>query len=91
MNPLDEQESGAPVGEPSFLTVVQVASLLQVSEKSVFRWAGADSSMPVLRIGRTLRFDRERLLRWLRAKTQGFGHPRAHKRTHKEGASDANT
>ena len=45
-----------------FLTAGQVAELLQVSEKSVLRWAAADPTMPALRIGRTLRFDRARLL-----------------------------
>jgi excisionase family DNA binding protein len=68
-----------------FLTAEQAAILLQVSSKSICRWAAADPSMPALRIGRTLRFDRERLLQWLRTKTQGFGRPKAQKRAHEEG------
>jgi excisionase family DNA binding protein len=60
---------------PVFLTAKQVAELLQVSEKSVLRWAAADPTMPALRIGRTLRFDRDRLLAWFRSNTQGFGRP----------------
>ena len=56
-----------------YLTAEQVAALLQVSVKSVQRWACTDASMPVLRIGRTVRFPRERLLRWLKTREQGRG------------------
>lgn len=59
-----------------YLTGCQLAALLQVSVKSVARWANSDPSMPVLRIGRTVRFPRERLLRWLRAREQGSGRAR---------------
>ena len=54
-----------------YLTAAQVGRLLQVSEKSIYRWAQADPSMPVLRIGGTVRFPRERLERWLREREQG--------------------
>jgi hypothetical protein len=37
--------------EPPYLTAQQVADLLQISTKSVFRWALRDPSMPTLRIG----------------------------------------
>ena len=57
--------------EAGYLTPAQVAELLQVSEKSVYRWAKADASMPMLRIGGTVRFPRERLERWLRNREQG--------------------
>ncbi len=56
-----------------YLTGDQVAALLQVSVKSVQRWASTDPSMPVLRIGRTVRFPRERLFRWLKTREQGSG------------------
>lgn len=56
-----------------YLTIDQLAALLQVSPKSVSRWASADRSMPVLRIGRTVRFPKERVLRWLRTREQGIG------------------
>src|SRR3989442_2542654 len=52
-------------GEPAYFTPAQVAELLQVSVKSVSRWALEDASMPVLRRGRVVRFERERLLAWL--------------------------
>lgn len=77
----DSQEnmSSQPEMSPStadcgdYLTVPQVSSWLQVSGKSVSRWAKSDPTMPVLRIGRTVRFPRERLMRWLKAREQGAG------------------
>ena len=60
-----------------YLTAEQVAELLQVSQKSVFRWAAEDPSMPALRIGRrTVRFPRERFARWLATREHGRGRPR---------------
>src|SRR5437762_1987168 len=58
----DQVESGSP---SRYLTPAQVAELLQVSEKTVSRWALTDPTMPVLRRGRVVRFERERLLAWL--------------------------
>ena len=74
-----------------FLTVPEVARLLKVSPKSILRWAKADASLPVLRVGRVLRFDRDRLLSWLRTKTQGFGRQKTQKMTHDEGEIHVNT
>jgi len=48
-----------------YLTPADVAELLRISEKTVSRWALEDPSMPVLRRGRVVRFERERLLAWL--------------------------
>ena len=57
---------------PAYLTPAQVAELLQVSSKTVSRWALEDASMPVLRLGRVVRFPREELMRWMRRHlTQG--------------------
>jgi excisionase family DNA binding protein len=68
------QQTRQLTDEPQhYLTAEQLASLLQVSVKSVSRWASSDPSMPVLRIGRTVRFPRERLMRWLKAREQGPG------------------
>ena len=53
---------------PVFLTPSQVAEMLQVSEKTVSRWSLEDASMPVLRRGRVVRFECERLLAWLARK-----------------------
>ncbi len=70
--------AAAPVKE--YWTAEQLAEMLQVSVKSVFRWASEDASMPVLRIGRTVRFPKARLLRWLEAREQGLGRPRRSQR-----------
>ena len=82
MNPSEGRVRGVGAIEPmprphvEYLTPAQVAELLQVSAKSVFRWASEDPSMPTLRVGRTVRFPRERLERWLVAREQGRGRPR---------------
>lgn len=60
-------------GNSEYLTIEQLAGLLQVSQKSVSRWASTDPSMPVLRLGRTVRFPKDRVLRWLRSREQGPG------------------
>jgi excisionase family DNA binding protein len=66
---VDQAKSGPPL----YLTASQVAELLQVSVKSVYRIAAENASMPVLRLahGGSVRFHRERLMRWLDAHEQG--------------------
>ena len=54
-----------------YLTAAQVGDLLQVSPRTVERWALEDASMPALRVGRTLRFPWPELQRWLERSTQG--------------------
>jgi excisionase family DNA binding protein len=67
----------APHGQvdspPLYLTAGQVSELLQVSVKTVYRIASNDASFPALRLahGGSVRFHRERLLRWLDAHEQG--------------------
>lgn len=53
---------------PTFLTARDVADMLRVDERTVLRWAQRDASMPAVRLGRVVRFDRELLLRWLARK-----------------------
>jgi excisionase family DNA binding protein len=62
--------------QADYLTPDDVAALLKVSRKSVLRWARDDATMPVLHIGGTVRFPRERLLRWLRDREQGIARAR---------------
>src|SRR5687767_3223570 len=82
------QESGArQVDMAAYLTPADVASMLQVSAKSVYRWAEADPSMPVLRIAGTMRFPRERLERWLRDREQGRARARRPSRKQMLGAA----
>jgi len=66
--------------EPDYLTPAEVAALLRVrSTKTVFRLAARDATLPVLRLGSTVRFPRARLLQWLRDREQG--RPRSKKLT----------
>ncbi len=64
-------DMSAPVAAPEYLTVEQVAELLQVSTKTVRRWAKDDASMPVWQKEQVIRFHRERLLKWLSDREQG--------------------
>ena len=54
-----------------YLTAEQVAELLQLGAKSIYRLAKSDPTMPMLKLGGTVRFPRERLERWLRDREQG--------------------
>jgi excisionase family DNA binding protein len=76
VGPSEPLISSTGKAEPEYLTAAQVADLLQVSSKSVYRWAAEDATMPVIRIGGVVRFPRQRLLRWLRNHEQGFGRGR---------------
>ncbi len=67
---------------PIYLTARQVADLVRVAEKTVLRWSLQDTSMPVLRRGRVVRFPRERLLVWLERQE-----PRAARRQPKQSAA----
>jgi len=71
MNDWTRALNGQPLPEPKYLTPKNVAQILQVSVKSIYRWLAADPTMPALRIGGTVRFPRERLERWLREREQG--------------------
>ena len=62
---MSEPRNTAPVNQ-TYLTAAEVADLLRVSTKTVSRWSLEDSSMPATRIGRTVRFEREALLAWVR-------------------------
>jgi excisionase family DNA binding protein len=66
----------APLLERVYLLPGEVGTLLRVSPKTVYRLASQDPTMPALKIGGSLRFPRERLLAWLRAREQGAGRSR---------------
>ena len=75
--PVGTQAAAPAPGAPDYLTPVEVAELLRVKNvKSIYRWTKADPTMPVLKIGGTVRFPRERLARWLRDREQGRPRPR---------------
>jgi excisionase family DNA binding protein len=69
-------EVSQPTTPPSYLLPAEVAELLRLSTKSIYRLAAEDPTMPVLRIGGSLRFPRERLLHWLRQREQGRAQPK---------------
>ena len=55
----------------AYLTPEQVAEMLQISPKSVYRIASQDASFPATRIGRMVRVEAEALNRWLMRRTAG--------------------
>ena len=70
MIPGAAEVAGVPPA-PAYLPAKQVGEMLQVKDKSVYRWLKDDPTMPALKIGGTVRFPRERLERWLRDREQG--------------------
>lgn len=56
---------------PVYLLPAEVASMLRLSLKSVYAMAANDPTMPMVKVGGSIRFPRERLLAWLRAREQG--------------------
>jgi len=59
------QDAGGRSNDLAYLTAADIANLLQVSTKTVSRWALEDSTMPAMKIGRVVRFERAALMRWL--------------------------
>ena len=62
-----------------YLTIAQVAEMLNVDRSTISRWAASDPTMPVVRIHGVVRFERHALLSWLAGHQQGA--PRAQRRT----------
>jgi excisionase family DNA binding protein len=62
--------------EPTYLTPQQVASLLQISLRSVYRVVEQNADLPVLKIGTAMRFPRARFLEWLKSREQGRAEPK---------------
>ena len=58
-----------------YLTPKQLARLLQVSVKTIYRWVEQEPTMPALRSG-AVRFQKDRILAWLRSREQGPGRRR---------------
>jgi excisionase family DNA binding protein len=62
--------------EPIYITAAELARQVHVDNKTIYRWAQQEPSMPVLRIRGVVRFPRERALRWLAEHEQGQARPR---------------
>jgi len=69
---------------PQYFTPAQVAELLQVSDKTIYRMASMDSSMPATRFGKAVRFRADLLARWLDARTQ-----RSRRQLHNQSAPES--
>jgi len=50
--------------QPEVMTVEQAAEFLQVSKPKLYRLSAA-GEVPVVKVGRTYRYTKERLLAWL--------------------------
>src|SRR2546429_8315411 len=75
--PKPQTATGAPA---EYLTAGQIAELLQVSEKSVYRWAAGDPTFPMLKIGGAVRLPPPRPGHRLPRRGQGVGRaPRGEK------------
>ena len=61
---------GAESVEPLYVDAGTVAAWLSVSEKTVYRLAASEPTLPVVRLNGVVRFHRERVLRWLRDREQ---------------------
>ena len=64
-------ENGHEMRLAEYLTADEVAGILQLSPKTIYRLAKTDSTFPMLKLGGAVRFPRERLLRWLVMREQG--------------------
>jgi excisionase family DNA binding protein len=58
------------MSDEHLLTVKQVAEYLQLKESTVYSWA-QDKKVPAFKIGRTWRFNRALLDKWLEEHLQG--------------------
>jgi excisionase family DNA binding protein len=64
-------ENGPEVRPAEYLTADEVAGILKLSPKTIYRLAKTDPTLPMLKLGGAVRFPRERLLRWLATREQG--------------------
>jgi len=71
------QRADAESGRGEYLTAEEVARTLRVSPPTVYRWRLDFPDMPALVVGKSVRFPKERLTRWLAQHEQGRGRPRA--------------
>jgi len=69
-NATDETPRPGEAATPLYLTPEQVAFMMQVSPKTVYRLAATDPSLPATRFGRAVRFRADLLEHWLAARTQ---------------------
>jgi predicted DNA-binding transcriptional regulator AlpA len=59
--------------EPIYDKAEDIGKIAKLSAKTIYRFAATDPTFPVLRIGGSVRFPRERVLKWFRDREQGRG------------------
>lgn len=63
---MSQESSPQPTNLPTLLTVPELASVLRLTDKAIYRRAQRGEIPGVVRLGgRTLRFRREEILRWI--------------------------
>ncbi len=67
-----DRDAPAVVANPAIMTVKEVAAYLRMSEAKVYRLV-KDGALPVARIGKTWRFRKDLLDRWLEDGAGGHG------------------
>jgi excisionase family DNA binding protein len=68
---VEEPMSGATEKEPDYWVAEELAAKVRLSQKSIYRIMKDDPTFPYVRVGGSVRFPRERVLRWLAKRTQG--------------------
>jgi hypothetical protein len=68
--------SERPKPEAGYWKAAEASAYSTFSTKMLYRLADEDPSMPCLRVGRSVRFPRDRFIAWLRSREQGAGRPR---------------
>jgi predicted DNA-binding transcriptional regulator AlpA len=58
-------------GGISYDKAEEIGKIVKLSAKTIYRIAASDPSFPCTKIGGSLRFPRDKVLRWLAQRTQG--------------------
>jgi excisionase family DNA binding protein len=65
------EAQGMAEAEAIYDTAADIGKIVKLSNKTIYRMAKDDPSFPVLRIGGSIRFPRERVLKWFKQREQG--------------------
>ena len=71
--PVTNRTDQSQADPPAWLTIAQLADMVQITERHVRRLV-AEDRIPVTRVGRRLRFNRARIQAWLDDNSSGPGH-----------------
>jgi predicted DNA-binding transcriptional regulator AlpA len=62
--------------DPIYDKADDIGKIVKLSVKTIYRLSAADPTFPSIKIGGSIRFPRERVIRWFRAREQGRAHQR---------------